>query len=315
MEAIVGNTFYFDFEVAFMEMLQKVFAGAAVNVISFFSAFGEEMVLVLLLGLLYWGIDKKMGTYVGSCIMLGIVINPMIKNVFMRRRPYFDNSQIKCLRPVDKEADIYDIAAQGYSFPSGHSTNSVSCYSSIAAYGKKKALTAIAIAAPILVGLSRMAVGVHYPTDVLCGWLSGLVIICFVSFLEKKVPEEKRGLANLIIFLVCCLGFFYCKTDDYYSSLGLLGGFYLCQEFDKRFVHFKNSKKPLRIVVRVLCGAVIFFALTKILKMPFSTEFLESGTLPAYLVRSFRYLISSFVAVGVYPVLFAKFDKFWKEEY
>lgn len=314
MDLAMGNTFYFDFEVAFMQLLQSIFGGFALSVISFFSYFGEEMVLVLVMGFIYWGYDKKMGNYVGTSILLGCVLNPLLKNIFVRRRPYFDNPQIKCLRPVEKNADIYDIAAQGFSFPSGHSTNSVSAYSSMAKYKKNKVLLGIAIVMPLLVGLSRMTVGVHYPTDVLCGWLSGLVVIFLVSFLQNKIPEEKEWLLNLIIFLIAALGFFYCKTDDYYSSLGLLGGFFLSREFDKLVVHFRNSKKPVRIIVRVIAGAALFLALTKILKMPFSSEFLSSPTLAAYCVRFLRYLISCFVAVGVYPLIFAKLDKFWKEE-
>jgi membrane-associated phospholipid phosphatase len=47
----------------------------------------------------------------------------MAKNIALRRRPYFDHESIHILRVVEPEADIYDIAAQGYSFPSGHSTN------------------------------------------------------------------------------------------------------------------------------------------------------------------------------------------------
>lgn len=315
MEAVMGYTFYFQFEVIFMEMLQRLFGGAAISVISFFSSFGEEMILVLIMGFLYWGIDKKMGTFVGYSILLGCVMNPLVKNIAMRRRPYFDNPQIKCLRPVDKEANIYNISAQGYSFPSGHSCNSVTCYSSIAVYQKKKIFFYIAILVPLLVGLSRMAVGVHYPTDVLVGWLFGLLIVGFVTLLDKKVPEEKRGIVNLVIFLIACVGFFYCKTDDYYSSMGLMGGFFLSLEFDKRFVDFKNTKKPLRVIVRVLCGAAIFFAMNKVLKLPFSSEFLESPTFYAYFVRFFRYFLALFVAVGVYPMAFAPMDKIWKDEH
>lgn len=314
MDLVMGNTFYFEFEVRFMELLQSIFSGTALSVISLFSNFGEEMVLVLVMGFIYWGYDKKMGNYVGTCILMGCVLNPLIKNIFVRRRPYFDHPGIECLRPVDKEADIYDIAAQGFSFPSGHSTNSVSAYSSIARYKKNRLLVGIAVIMPLLVGFSRITVGVHYPTDVLCGWLSGLVLVFLVSFLQNKVPEEKEWLLNLIIFLIAALGFFYCKTDDYYSALGLLGGFFLSRELDKRVLHFRNTRKPVRMIVRVVVGAALFLALTKILKMPFSSEFLASPTLPAYCIRFLRYLISCFLAVGVYPAVFAKTDRFWKEE-
>ena len=156
--------------------------------------------------------------------------------------------------------------------------------------------------------------GVHYPTDVLVGWLLGLVVVLVVSFIYGKVDEEKWWIVHICIFAVGCTGFFYCKTDDYYTSIGLIGGFFLSWAFDKKFVNFKNTRLPVRCILRVLAGGCIFFAMTKITKLPFSSAFLESGSLLSHLTRVLRYMISLFAATGLYPAVFAKLDKFWKEE-
>ena len=309
MGIIVGNSFWFDFEVTFMEWLQKVFGNVGTTVVSQFSLLGEEMVLILLLGFLYWCYDKEMGEFVGLSIVLGLVFNPILKNIFWRRRPYFDHESIKCLRPVEKKADIYDIAAQGFSFPSGHSTNAVSAYSSLAVKSKNKGLLVVAILAPILIGLSRMTVGVHYPTDVLCGWiLGGLCTVCTV-IIFNKTAAEKRWLVYLIIFAVSCLGLLYCKTSDYYASLGLMGGIFGAFEFEKRCVKFESTRKPLVCVIRIAIGVGLYLGLNTVLKMPFSSEFLSSGTFLAGIVRAVRYLIVSFVTVGVYPYTFRLYGK------
>ena len=141
---LTGNMFSFPWEASLMEWLQTHLSGA-VPVISFFSAFGEELVMILLLGFFYWWYDKKAGKSIGLSVLIGIVWNPMIKNIFLRRRPYFDHADIRILRVVEPKADPMDIAAQGFSFPSGHSTNSVSMYGSIAKTYKKKWLTAAAL--------------------------------------------------------------------------------------------------------------------------------------------------------------------------
>ena len=78
-------------------------------------------------------------------VLVGITLNPMVKNIFLRRRPYFDHSGIQCLKPVERGADIYDISAQGYSFPSGHSTNGVTLYTSLGRYKKNRVLMIIGI--------------------------------------------------------------------------------------------------------------------------------------------------------------------------
>ena len=110
MGVVVGNSFWFDFEVELMEFLQRTIGDTGISIISFFSYFGEELILILLLGFLFWCYDKKAAIYIGTNVMVGLVFTPLIKNFFWRRRPYFDHETIKCLRPVDKKADIYDLS-------------------------------------------------------------------------------------------------------------------------------------------------------------------------------------------------------------
>lgn len=304
MGVVVGNSFWFDFEVELMEFLQRTIGDTGISIISFFSYFGEELILILLLGFLFWCYDKKAAIYIGINVMVGLVFTPLIKNFFWRRRPYFDHETIKCLRPVDKKADIYDIAAQGFSFPSGHSTNSATVYGSLARFYKKPVFTAVAFILPLLVGLSRVIVGCHYPTDVVFGWLSGTLIIFAIPALVNRFSEEKRWIIYLIIFLISCIGLLYCKTSDYYTGLGLMGGFFLSVEFDRRVVKFENTRKPLWCITRLLGGFIIYFALNTLLKMPFSKEFLDSGVFLANIVRFIRYTIVAFVTIGVYPLAF-----------
>ncbi len=308
MGVIVGNSFWFDFEVIFMEFLQRTLGETGINIMSFFSAFGEETILTLILLFLFLCYDKKKGIYLASTILVGLIWCPMIKNIFWRRRPYFDHEAIKCYRPVEKDADLYDIAAQGFSFPSGHSTNAAIAYGSIGRLYKKRFFTVLAFAMPFLVGLSRVVVGCHYPTDVLVGWLSGALFVFLIPWILDKAGEEKRWLVFLVIFLISCIGLFYCKTSDYFTGLGLMGGFFLAIEFDRRVVHFKNTKKPLLWATRLIGGLVIYLVLNALLKMPFSHEFLDSGTFLAGIVRCLRYTIVAFMAAGVYPMLF-RFEK------
>ena len=79
----------------------------------------------------------------------------------------------------------------GYSFPSGHTLNSTATYGLLAFVAWRSRLPqAIRVAAvivgvtvPILVGLSRIALGVHYPSDVLGGWLAGIAFVAFGAVL------------------------------------------------------------------------------------------------------------------------------------
>ena len=309
---LVGNTFFFDWEVALMIWLQGVIGPVGAAIASFLSSFGEELALVAITGFVYWCYDKRFGRYVGLNMLVGIVINPMIKNIYIRRRPYFDNPQIECLKPVDSSSDIYDIAAQGYSFPSGHSTDSVTVYGSLARYSKKRWLAVIAIVLPLLVGFSRFALGVHYPTDVLCGWLLGVAVLFAVPWLDRKIKD--RRLFYGLLLLITLPGFFYCRSEDYFMGFGMLTGFILGLAFEEKYVHFSNTRKPLPCILRLLGGIILFFGLNELLKLPFSSSFLDSGTIAALIVRAVRYFAVLFTLIGVYPMLFNLVEKKKKQE-
>ncbi|SDB69412.1 phosphatase PAP2 family protein [Butyrivibrio sp. INlla16] len=305
----MGNTFYFGFEPQLMEWLQNFFGETGAGFISHFSALGEESILLFVLGFLYWCYDKQFGIYIGTNAVLGGVLNPLIKNIALRLRPYMVHENIKCFRPVEKSGALDDISAQGYSFPSAHSMNSATVYGSLAGYLRKRLVIIIAIIITLLVGISRVVVGVHYPTDVMTGWAAGIVIVCIVPLVYEKVGEERRSLLNLIFFAVSSIGFFYCKTADYYTAMGVMAGFYLAIEFEKRLVNFEETRKPLEIIIRLVGGAAVYLVLNTALKLPFSNEFLASNTTGAFMVRFIRYTIVVFVMLGAYPMLFKFFKK------
>ena len=309
---LAGNTFYFEWEISLILWLQAHMGSIGTALASFISAFGEELACVVVIGFLYWCYDKRVGRFVGLNVLVGLVLNPMIKNVFLRRRPYFDNPGIKCLKPVNEEADIYNIAAQEYSFPSGHSTNAVAVYTSLAMKGKgSKALTVIGVLVPLLVGVSRFCLGVHYPTDVICGWLLGLAVIAVVPRLRQRINNDR--IFYCVLLALGLPGFFYCKSQDFFTGYGLLLGFILADLFERRWVRFENTRSPLRAVLRIVGGAAIFFGLNTLCKLPFSTEYLESGVMSAMMIRMLRYAVVIFTDIGLYPMLFRYTGKWLKE--
>ena len=147
---LIGNTFFFPWEVSLMEWLQSHLSPGAISVISQFSMLGEELFLVLLLGFLYWSYDKKLARKLGFNLLMVQIWYPMIKNVALHRRPYFDHEGIRVLRLPDSSADAMDIVAQGYSFPSGHSASAMSAFAGLAANLKKWGPRASPTCSPLL---------------------------------------------------------------------------------------------------------------------------------------------------------------------
>jgi membrane-associated phospholipid phosphatase len=90
-----------------------------------------------------------------------------------------------------------------YSFPSGHAMFGFCFFTVLAALlsprlqhtSQRTAVWALAIGASFLVGLSRIYLGVHYPSDVVAGWGAGFVWVVIVAFGDRVAHRIKHGLA------------------------------------------------------------------------------------------------------------------------
>jgi len=112
----------------------------------------------------------------------GLAVVLVLKNLFDRARPEFASP------------DAYVFTA---SFPSGHSMLSAVVYLTLGAllartaneYRYKVYFLTMAVLVTVLVGFSRVYLGVHYPTDVLAGWSVGLLwsLLCWlVAYVLQK---------------------------------------------------------------------------------------------------------------------------------
>jgi len=121
---------------------------------------------------------------VSSAALLSFGINFELKRFFARERPNV----------------LQMIPASGYSFPSGHAMNSAAVCTMLTLLilphvRKLSGKLAVCIffgTLAVLVGLSRVYLGVHYAGDVLGGWLLGTVVALFIDSIGKeKQPGQK----------------------------------------------------------------------------------------------------------------------------
>ena len=128
--------------------------------------------------------NKKIGIKIFINILIIALINQAIKFIIRRERP-----------------DYRIIEQKGYSFPSGHSMGAMGFYGFYIymAYkcldNKKLKAFVIAFLSTIIVsiGITRIYLGVHYPTDVIGGFLVTIAIIIInVKFLDKIVGDEEK---------------------------------------------------------------------------------------------------------------------------
>jgi undecaprenyl-diphosphatase len=143
-------------------------------------------VLALLVGVL---IGPWLHGLIGAiAIGLASVANQGLKAFIARARP-------DLLDPLVEE--------RGFSFPSGHSALGMVAWGVLAVLVMRSRLprnVRLAVVAAlgvliVLIGLSRVWLGVHYPTDVLAGWAAGAVIVLLYARLTRRVSPEPAAAA------------------------------------------------------------------------------------------------------------------------
>ncbi|MBQ6722876.1 MAG: phosphatase PAP2 family protein [Clostridia bacterium] len=302
-----------EWEVGLIEWIQKALGSLNSTVGAVLSFIGGELGLLLVLLIILFCWKKESGKRLALIITAVNTWLPMIKAAVMRPRPYMEYpDRIRGVADAGNSASLDDIAAQGYSFPSTHSASTTALFIPLANEVKKKWMWIIAIAIPFLVGVSRAITGMHYPTDILAGWALGLAGAGIVLLLEKKVKNE--WIRHLILLVSVLPGIFFVRTEDYYTSLGLMIGLVAAIHFEAKYVDFKDTRNIWAMILRVACAFVIYFVLNTVLKLPFSKEFLANGTMGAFLVRAARYAVIIFVIIGIYPKVFPLFEKIGKKK-
>ena len=149
----IGTTWELPFEIPFIEWLQSLGGAGSFlyYLMNYISMFGEEMMLVGILGLLYWGLDKKRGERIGLFLITATLLTPLVKNIACRTRPFDAHPKLEGQSGVSNFRDV-----DGYSFPSGHSSGSASVFVGTALVykdKKQKWLWAVCCIIPVLVAL------------------------------------------------------------------------------------------------------------------------------------------------------------------
>ena len=145
--------------------------------------FGSALLLIILTVVLAIIIkDKKISFSIFLNLILVGLINQILKHIVQRPRP--------------TEYRIID--EKGYSFPSGHSMASVAfygfliylIYKNIKNKYLKYILIALLFALIMSIGISRIYLGVHYPSDVIAGFLVAIsYLIMFIHIVGKNCGE------------------------------------------------------------------------------------------------------------------------------
>jgi undecaprenyl-diphosphatase len=159
---------------------------AAIDITALGGAVVIGLAVAAIVGFLLLQGMRRTALFVFLASVGGWLLNHILKLAFARPRP----DVVPHLREV-----------MSLSFPSGHAMTSAAVYLTLGAMLMRiseRRITkiycmAIAMIATLLIGGSRVYLGVHYPTDVLAGWMMGMswALVCWL--IERRI-ERRAGL-------------------------------------------------------------------------------------------------------------------------
>lgn len=272
--------------------------------------------LPVFLCVMYWCVDKAFATVAMIDLAAGTLINNFLKLCFSVFRPWVRDPRIRVAKAAAP-------TAQGYSFPSGHSTSAGAVFmATLEEYGKKTWLKAVCIAFMILIPFSRMFLGCHTLEDVIFGLLLGMAMV----FLGKPLFRwGSRSGRNRVLFLllnivICALMIVMVETRGYpmdtaadgsllvdpetmkpgfYGACGMAIGWAVCWPLEMRYVRFEMPASGKEAWVRGILGVLLF------LLVFFGIKKLGTGW-DKRAEQFLRFGITVIVAGVVYPLFFRK---------
>ena len=273
---------------------------------------GEETAFLVAALIVFWCVDKRKGYYVMAVGFAGTMANQFLKLLCRVPRPWALDPDFTILEQAREAAD-------GYSFPSGHSQSAVGTFGAIAATSKNKWVKGVCIALCVLVPLSRMYLGVHTPADVLVG--AGMAL-ALVWLLRRWIMEVDRGMLVLIPLLTAmAVGLLLYTTcwpfpadvdqenlasgvKNAYTLLGCMLGIAVVYPVEKKYVRFSTEARWWAQILKVILGLAVVLMVKEGLRAPLDGIF--GGHMAARMIRYFLVVLAAGI---LWPMSFGWFSR------
>ncbi|MBO6087253.1 phosphatase PAP2 family protein [bacterium] len=308
-------------QIDFLLYLQNIRVSCPEIIDKFFlsiTIFGEFWLPTLICAIIYWCIDFRAGIYLFTLAGFNTIFTHFFKMIACVYRPWILDSRIQ-------PSALAVPFAKGYSFPSGHSAMSSSVVGGVAyLLRKNKLLCTLLIFLILLIGFSRLWLGVHTPQDVICGLLTGFVLIFAVNLIINWAENDKNrylyllAVINSLVFLAFIYTTYlntyrmdyisgellvnpqeqkYGTIIAYMCGLGFLNGTFLCRRF---FPFEPKNLSLMRKIARGIIGSLLIVVMFKL-----GLNYLIMNTVRYRIMMPSVFLFGMTVTL-IYPIIFTK---------
>jgi membrane-associated phospholipid phosphatase len=146
-----------------------------------FTFLGEEEFLILFIPFVFWCLDRRSGARLAFLFLFSAFVASVIKVLTAEPRPFLYDARVQKL-----------FEAGGYGFPSQHTQSTLVVWGFLAITFKRAWLWVLAGILVVFVPLSRIYLGVHYPSDVL-GSLTFAALWLLVVFVIRDRYARRAG--------------------------------------------------------------------------------------------------------------------------
>ena len=270
--------------------------------------------------LVFWCFDKRAGYEIMMVITGGNTMNHLVKLTTCVERPWV----------LDRRITPPEVALKnqgGYSFPSGHTQVGTAYLGGTAHWlrKKRKVLSVILWTVAVIVGLSRLYLGVHTVFDIIGGILETLLMIFIASKVFNFAWKSEKNLNITVLagLAIASLAVLYIMFKPYpvhyypdgtmmtdpqdmiiYNSMGGLAGFLVGMWIEQKFIRFRTDVTTKQKVLRFVVGAVLYGLLNAYIPS-ICTKYM--GIWPGSFIYNFFLML---FPTAIYPFIFHKISFF-----
>jgi membrane-associated phospholipid phosphatase len=299
----------------------QTFSPALDGVMNGFTFLGRIEFYLLLIPFLYWAVDRRIGIRALLLLIYTDILSTSFKLLFHQPRPYWLGG-VKALS-----------AETSYGIPSSHASNSLSVGAYLITHVRQRWARWLIGVVIFFIAFSRLYLGVHFPQDVLFGWLIGLTMLWAFTRWEKPVRNWLESIslaAQLTLGFLCSLLMVITglvirsliagapdpaqwssfSTDarslSHFLTLGGAAfGTYSGYALMRRFARFNAAGAWNKRLIRYLVGLVGLLLIYFGLDIAFAALAPDASAL-GYLLRYVRYSLATFWATFLAPWVFLK---------
>lgn len=248
------------FDHAVMAAIQSTAGSVMDKLMLFFTFLGEETFAILLLIAVYWCWNKRLGEYLLFSLYTAMSVNGLMKDLICRPRPFL-NEEFSDLRYVKVKGVLVDTEhlSSSWSFPSGHSQTAGSIYGSLM-NGRRAWAKIAGMVVILLVMVSRVYLGVHYPTDTIVGAVLGLLCAWVCGLLYRRFYQHRILLMGAAVLLSGVM-LLVSPSGDSIKTLAMGVGAVAGMWLEDGLVEFRSANGILGRVLRLVIGFAVIMGI------------------------------------------------------